>query len=163
MGRQLATLLILTLALGGCGQIRDSRVNPFNWFGGAQQAAPTLTPSGGYAVAAQDPRPLVAEVTGLRVQPVQGGALITATGLPPTQGWWGAELLAEPLPQAEGLLAAPQELRFRFVLAPPFTPQDVSIPQSREVSVGLFLSHQALRGISRITVTGASNGLSVSR
>ena len=38
---RVALLIALSLgvALSGCGRVRDSRLNPFNWFGRAEPAA----------------------------------------------------------------------------------------------------------------------------
>ena len=73
--------------------MRDSKLNPFNWFGHSQEApaVPQETASG----IANDPRQLVAQVTTLDVAETAGGAIVRANGLPPTQGWWKAELVAE--------------------------------------------------------------------
>ena len=40
---------------------------------------------------------LVAEVVTLEVAPIPEGAIVRANGLPPTQGWWEAELVAQPV------------------------------------------------------------------
>ena len=57
--------------------------------------ATTLEPKEGYPSVATDPRQLISQVTRLEIKKTQGGAIISAAGMPPTQGWWGAELLAE--------------------------------------------------------------------
>ncbi|OZA08094.1 MAG: hypothetical protein B7Y02_12980, partial [Rhodobacterales bacterium 17-64-5] len=80
----------LCLALVGCGAVRESRLNPFNWFKRSEARDLVQTEAPG------DPRPLVAEVLTMVVEPIPGGAIVRATGLPPTQGWWQAELIALP-------------------------------------------------------------------
>ena len=41
----LSALLISSMALGGCAAVRDSRVNPFNWFGGSRSEAVATAPT----------------------------------------------------------------------------------------------------------------------
>lgn len=151
-------LLIGTVALASCGRVAESRLNPFNWFGGSTEQVATLAPAEGYADLPVDGRQAVAQVTALDVTRRPGGALVVARGLPPTQGWWNAELVAlnDGVP-VDGVLT----LAFR-VSAPPDAPR-VSTPQSRELTAGTFLSDQALDGVRRIVVKGAGNSRSVSR
>ena len=58
MTRPLIAALALTMLLSACGTIRESRFNPFTWFGSSEEV--TLTPDGGYAVV-RDNRALVAQ------------------------------------------------------------------------------------------------------
>mgnify|MGYP003417419154 FL=1 len=152
-----ALTVTLVLALAGCGGFRDSRLNPLNWFGRSQEGPATLTPKDGYS--AEDPRPLVAEVTALSIEQTDGGAIVSATGLPPTQGWWDAELIADNdgLPNEDGVLT------YRFVVVPPPGQRRVSTAQSREVTAGDFLSNIDLQTISSVVVQGQANSRSVSR
>ncbi|MGL4309169.1 MAG: hypothetical protein ACRCSU_01685 [Paracoccaceae bacterium] len=158
MFRSKLTLLALLLTVGACGTVRDSRLNPFNWFGRSQAAGPsTLAVSEDPAVT--DNRALVAQVTRMQVNPMPGGAIVQAVGLPPTQGWWDADLVAENdgVPDENGVLT------LRFVVAEPRRKQAVSTQQSREVTAGLFLSDQDLEPVRRIVVTGAGNSRVASR
>lgn len=133
--------IVLILSLAGCGAIRDSRANPLNWFGRSSDA-PTRA-----VVAANDPRPLVT-VTELRIAPSAGGAIIEARGLPPVQGWWGADLV--PVESGEaGTLA----YEFRAVPAP--AARRVGPPQGRELVVAAFASDARLAGVRTIRVDGA--------
>lgn len=153
--RLIATVLIASL-LAGCGTIRDSRVNPFNWFGGSQEEV-GLTPED--IVDRIDNRPLIDQVTSLRIERVQGGAIVHAVGLPPTQGAWEADLVAENrgLPDENGALV----LQFKAFPAPGRTRQ--STPASREVVAGTFLSDQTLAAVRQITVRGARNARTTRR
>lgn len=147
-----ALALTLTLVLAGCGGFRDSRLNPFNWFGRsapAEKVVVTTDP-------AADPRPLIEVVTDMQVDPFPGGAIVRATGLTPTQGWWQAELVELPI-DAEGVLV----LEFR--LLPPITPTDVNTPQSRTVTAGTSFSEIKLAKISRIVVQGKTNARASAR
>ncbi len=154
-----ALTLVLALALSGCGGW-GSKVLPWNWFG--KQEVTSLEPKEGYPDVAEDPRELVAQVTSLEIKPTQGGAIVSASGLPPTQGWWGAELLAENDGKpVDGVVS------YRFVVAwpdpgsPPST--RVLTPQSREVTVAAFLSNVRLAEVKKIIVIGATNQRAISR
>ncbi|MGR3756970.1 MAG: hypothetical protein ACU0AT_07065 [Tranquillimonas sp.] len=152
--RAIAAVLVLGLA-AGCARVAESRFNPFNWFGGSTEVA-TLTPPEGYAAAPVDRRPLMDQIAALSVDRTPGGAIVRATGLPPSQGWWDGELVAAGEPEA-GILT----LQFRAV--PPARPSRVSTPRSREVVVGLFLSDRELEGLREIRVNAARNARSARR
>jgi hypothetical protein len=159
MKRPVATALmvVLSLSLAGCGGVRESRFNPFNWFSRSAPGPATLEPEGGYANTG-DFRALVDEVTAMAVTRIPGGAIVNATGLPPTQAWWDAELVAENDGKpVDGVLT------YRFVIAEPRGKARVSTPQSREVTAGKYLSDIALRDVSRIVVQGARNSRSSRR
>lgn len=157
MHRTAVAALAALGVLGGCATIRDSAVNPFNWFGRSTEET-TLVPEGGWPER-RDNRALVEQVIELAVHPVSGGALVQAVGLPPTQGWWDAELR----PEGDELRAAGGVLRLDFVLAEPRTAQRAGPPQSREVSAGLFVPNARLDGVRQITVTGSRNARTVAR
>lgn len=152
MRKTLAAALSVTLVLSACGAVRDSRLNPMNWFGRAEPAQTT-------AVAEkvdEDPRPLVDQVLSLSVEPMPNGAIVRATGLPPNQGWWDGELVAGEVDE-EGRLV------YDFRLTPPLDRTRVSTPRSRQVTVAAFLSNFKLDGISQIVVQGRTNALSSRR
>jgi hypothetical protein len=150
MNKTLVTALCATMALGACSSIGQSRLNPFNWFGRSQEVrvvAPT--------VAANDTRALVTQVTDLTLEKMPGGVIIRATGLPPTQGFWQAELVARPFEDGK--------IIYDFRVFPPVTPQAASTTQSREIIVATYLSNIKLGSIREITVQGASNARSSRR
>ena len=150
-------LLILALVLAGCGRMRESRLNPFNWFGRSQETTVVATDP---IVPGRpgDPRILVAQVTEMEVARHPGGAIVRATGLPPTQGWWDAALVAENNGEpVDGVLT------YRFVVDQPLKQTRVSTPQSREVTAAAYLSDVKLADISQIVVLGAENSRSSSR
>ncbi|MFN3938033.1 MAG: hypothetical protein ACK4KW_10670 [Gemmobacter sp.] len=142
----LAAMLVLT----GCATVRESRLNPLNWFG-RSQAAPAVPG------ARADGRVLVDEVTFLAIERTNNGAIVRATGLPPTQGWWDGALERDLTEDRPG------EIVYRFVLKPPPESLRVSTPQSREVTVAVWLSDIRLEDVRRITVSGARNARTVSR
>lgn len=147
-----AALAALAL-LAGCSGYSQSAANPANWFRGSQTTETLVS-----VPVRQDPRPLVAEVTDLALEPVSGGAILRATGLPPTLGWWAAELLPE-----NGFEPVDGELSFSFVIAPPPQAQPQGTPATREVSAAIFVSRFKLENTRRITVTGSGNARSTAR
>ncbi len=153
MPRSLLVAMALMLTLTACGAIRESRLNPLNWFGRAQATAPVslATPGTG-----SDPRALVQQIVSLSVEPLPGGAIVRATGLPPTQGYWRGDLIPRDV-DADGRLV------FDFRIVPPPQPARVSTPFSREVTVASYLSDQKLAGIRTIIVQGELNALSSGR
>ena len=150
MNKPLMAGIAATLILGGCG-FGASRLNPFNWFGGSSESAVVATEADG----PQDDRLLVQQVTDLVVERNQNGAIVRATGLPPTQGFWEAELVARPV--EEGVLV------YEFRVFPPITSANVSTPQSRQITAGAFLSNSRLQDIRQITVQGETNARTTRR
>ena len=144
-------IVVLATALGGCGRLKDSRFNPLNWFGQARPAAVT-----DLYVRPDDARALVAQVTVLKVEPYPGGAIVRATGVPPTQGYWEAELVAQPLDDQGRLV-------YEFRVFPPPVPAAAGTPFSRQVTVAAALSSIKLQGVTSIVVQGAGNALSAMR
>lgn len=151
MKTPLATAIAMTLILGGCG-FGNSRLNPFNWFGGSSETEVVAVEDGQPV----DHRLLVQQVIDMTVERNQTGAIVRATGLPPTQGYWEAELVARPVDE-NGVLV------FDFRVFPPLAPQSVSTQQSREITAGVFLSNARLREIRQITVQGETNARSSRR
>lgn len=151
MKRSLIATLILMTALSGCAGISQSRLNPFNWFGKARPAPLTQL-----YTAPTETRALVAQVLTLNVEPFPGGAIVRAKGLPPTQGYWEAELVAQPLDDQGRLV-------YEFRIFPPLTPTPAGTPYSRQVTVAASVSDIKLQGVSSIVVQGDSNALSARR
>lgn len=144
--------LTAVMVLTSCGAIRESRLNPLNWFGRSQETR--VEEFGVSAVA--DTRPLVAQVLGMTVEPTPYGAIVRATGVSPMQGYYKAELVARPVDD-KGVLV------YDFRILPPPEPKPVGTQRTREVTVAAHLSNKALAGISQIVVQGAQNALSSRR
>jgi hypothetical protein len=159
MRATLMAVLALTLTLSACGAIRESRFNPFNWFGRSeasrvQEAQRFERPA--------DPRALVDQVTAMTVEQVPGGAIVRATGLPPTQGFWDAELVkVDQVIETRGSdgtvtrVIDRSVLVYDFRIAPPPYAARQGTPPSREVEVATFVTSNALAEVSRIVVRGA--------
>lgn len=151
MRQSIIAILVLSTGLAGCGGFRDSRLNPFNWFRPAETVV-----VGDLYIRPEDPRALVAQVTDLKVEPYPGGAILRATGLPPSQGFWEAELVEQPLDE-DGRLV------YEFRVFPPQDPQPAGTPRSREIVVAVALSERKLAGVTALVVQGAGNALSSRR
>ena len=140
----LTLVLCAGLALASCASVRNSRLNPFNLFGRSTSTTSIAKPR---TLAEQ--RLLVAQVTDLVIEPSPGGVIVRATGLPPTQGYWEAELV--PGEVTDGTIA------YDFRVFPPVTRKIVSSPRSREIEAAAYLSNAKLAKITEITVQGAAN------
>ena len=149
--KRLTAVLTLTLILAGCGAMRESKLNPFNWFGRSEEAAKVALPE-----QPADPRALVETVLSMQVEEIPGGAIVRATGLTPTQGWWEAELLPQPVDENGRLV-----LEFRIF--PPIERTAVNTPQSREVVVAFYLSNIKLAEVGEIVVQGETNARAARR
>lgn len=152
MNRRTVVLsLALVPALAGCARLGSSKLNPFNWFGRSEPREKVVLTD-----QPRDPRALVAEVVSMAVDEVPTGAIVRATGRTPTQGWWQAELVEQPLTE-DGVLV----LEFRIF--PPIERTDVNTPQSREVTAAIALSVKTLEPVREIVVQGAGNARSARR
>lgn len=144
--------LAAAMVVTGCASVRESRLNPFNWFGRSTQERAVAQA----AAAVDGGRVQVDQVTELFIEPTTGGAIVRAKGVPPTQGWYKAELIRETAAN-EG------ELVFRFVVKAPQGEMPQGTPMSREITAATFLNDFTLEGVRSITVTGAQNARSTRR
>jgi len=145
MRTPIAALLLGTLVLTGCA----SKFNPFNWFRGSNEETLKELPDPNVII---DHRGIVDQVTQLTIEKTGGGAIIHAVGLPPTQGYWDAELV--PL---NGEHPVNGVLTYQFRIQQPVGFERQSTTQSREVVVGHFVSNFKLNGVSQIRVVGTRN------
>jgi len=144
--------LTAVLVLSSCGAMRESRLNPMNWFGRSHAEKTEFTA----AQSPEDKRPLVDQVLSMVVEKTQNGAIVLATGLPPSQGFYDAELVARPVDD-KGVLV------FDFRLMPPPEPKPAGSPRTREVKAAAYLTHRALENVRQIVVQGAGNARSSRR
>ncbi|WP_231703988.1 hypothetical protein [Cochlodiniinecator piscidefendens] len=157
MKTPVASLLVAAMFVTSCGTIRESRLNPFNWFGRSQQEE-TVAVDDAAIRAPSDPRPLVTNIVSLHIDQTPGGAIIRAVGLPPTQGYFGAALVPENDERpVDGVLT------YSFRIIPPEDFQLTSTQVSREVVVGQFISDASLQGVRQIRVVAAENARSSRR
>ena len=167
---------------GSADSVRGSALNPFNWFGRSRESRQRSQAASGEdaeliaAVEAAAARPdrrrgpstfrpelgdyriLVHQVTGMSVDRVPGGAIVRATGLPRSQGYWDAELIAAPLSaQSDGTLV------FEFRVFPPLGTRQAGTAPSREVTVARYVSDQTLAGVRQIVVVARQNSRAAGR
>ncbi|MFV0333999.1 MAG: hypothetical protein ACK5JR_08020 [Tropicimonas sp.] len=155
MKAQIVAGLVAVLVLTGC----QSRFNPTNWgwgWFGNDRSEPTLAPRDGYP-SDIDPRPLVAQVTSMQVDRASGGAIVTAVGLPATQGYWAADLVSTYKTEAGRIAAKDGVLQLEFLVVPPRERRRSGTTVSREISAGIFISEQSLAGVREIRVVGQNN------
>ena len=168
MRKTILALLASTLLVSACGTVRDSRINPLNWFGPARSApsAPEesnnpLIPqrSGLFArraveVDTYEGRPFE-QITDLTIEPVPGGAILRATGLAARQGIYAVQLTPATIDETpvDGVLT------YRLEGVRPDKPTPQGSRPTREVIAGRRLTDQMLAGVREIRVEGQMNAL----
>jgi hypothetical protein len=125
------------------------------WFG--SDAEETLAPADGWAVGS-DRRALVPVIRDMEVLRTPEGAIIRASGVTQTQGWWDVEL--RPVNDEKPVDGA---LIYEFVLAAPRAATGTGSEASRTVDAAVKVSNFTLAGVRRIVVRGAQNAQSVRR
>lgn len=164
MRRPLVALLVVSMTLSACGAIRESRINPFNWFGGSREVPADVDPA-----ATGEANPLIPQrraslfrrdeniylgrpldqVTELRIERVADGAIIRVEGIAQRADAYDIRLV----PKATDRQG---ELHFELLGEfPQVTSSTVRLP--RPVVVATHLSDQELEGIRRIRVSAARN------
>ena len=144
-------VLVVATGLGGCARIAQSRLNPLNWFG---QSTPTVVTT--LYLPPDEPRALIAQVTEVKVEAYPGGAIVRATGLPPTEGYWDAELVPQPVDDQGRMV-------FEFRIFPPVGAAATGTVYSRQINVAAAVSAIRLQQVRSIVVQGANNALSSRR
>lgn len=173
MLKPISALLVATLVLTGCTTIRESNVNPFNWFGGDEPTGAIvpqdaveenpLIPTPGPIKASREERqrykgtPIDA-VTDVTVERIPGGIILRATGLAATQGVYDARLTPE---SEDGPVDGVLSFRLEALNDPNSIAQGP--PQTRDVIVAARLTEQDLGTTQIIRVSGATNAVDVRR
>lgn len=170
MRKTLPLLLAATLVVGACASVRESRVNPFNWFGQSREARVSeaatsentnpLIPrgSGGIFSRARGQEEVYTgspfeQVTNLTVERIPGGAIIRATGLAARQGIYQVQLT----PENEDEEAVDGVLTYRLEGVRPARATPVGTQPTREVVAATRVTDQQLRGVRSIRVEGQLN------
>lgn len=168
MRKFLPVVLIAALGLSGCGYVRDSRLNPFNWFGHSSSRAATqqeiantnpLIPkrSAFASPKEQDLREPVAGLEALEVERIPGGAIIRVTGVTAATGAYDVELR----PEDE---RGPIDGVARYVMVAYASPQGTAGPiQTRRVTAAARLTNTELADVRSIEIISASNVLTSRR
>lgn len=170
------SLLVATMTLTACGAVRDSRINPFNWFG-QSRSEPVQTQT------RKETNPLIPErreslfssarrgakvyngtpidqVTGLVIERVPGGAIVRATGIAGFDNVYDVRLIPttdEAEPDENGVLT----YRFEGVL--PKNQSRQTSARVRTVTAGVRLTDQDLSKIRAVRVEGLRNAQTTSR
>ena len=162
------TVLISALALGACGTIYDSVVNPVNWFGkgrssnsAAEQSSntnPLIQESKRGLFQSKDREVIylgkpIDQVTNLVIERVPGGAVIRATGLTAVQGVY----LVQLTPATEDETPVNGVLTYRLEGVRPEFNEGVGSTHTRTVVAARALTDQELAGVRSIRVEGARN------
>ncbi len=162
----LSALLVSTMVLTSCGVVRDSAINPFNWFGRStsepiEQSENTnpLIPqrSGLFSNRRQADETYAGipfeEIIDLKIERVPGGAIIRATGRAARQGIYQVQLT----PANEDALPVDGVLTYRLEGVRPTMPTPVGTAPTREVTAARKLTDQDLREVRSIRVEGQVN------
>ena len=155
MLRSFTTIVCFGLMLSGCARLAESRLNPLNWFGRSAPVVAT-TPDGelrplvpvGERLAVET-RAVIDQIVEMQIEPTRSGAILRATGLAATQGFYNAELV----------LAGSEngDLTYDFRVAAPAGFEAIGTEASRRITVALELSAAELAGIRSVTVRGVQN------
>ena len=112
-----------------------------------------LHPVEGYAEDNEN-REVMDRLLSLRLEPTPSGVIVHATGLPPRQGYWEAELVAENRGRPEDGV-----LTYTFRAWPSRAGTRTGTPYSREVHVAQFISNAKLARVRQINVVAAQNSM----
>ncbi|MCT4558584.1 MAG: hypothetical protein N4A61_11060 [Pelagimonas sp.] len=166
MFKPISVLVVSAVVLTSCGAVRDSRMNPFNWFGGSRSEPVTtetdvnpLIPASRQSIFRSETNPDyqgwdVSEVVALSVDKRPGGAIINATGRTERQGAFELKLVKiDAESDAKTLTYAFQAIQ---------VPGPRGSDQSRTLTAAVALTDQELLGIRTIRVK-AKNNMRVAR
>lgn len=167
MFKPIPVLVLSALVLTSCGAVRESRMNPFNWFGrsvstpiAAETEVNPLIPKGRESIFRPEQDTSyrgwdLGEVTELVVERRPGGAIIRATAVADYQGAFDLKLVKLEDESSPATLT----YAFRGI-----QPRDAQGPvQARTHTVALWVTDNALAGVGTIQVKGARNIRSVRR
>ncbi|MGD1884186.1 MAG: hypothetical protein ACFB11_17980 [Paracoccaceae bacterium] len=173
----IATLLISATVLSACATVRDSRINPANWFGSSRPApAPVIDQSTdaanplipqrrrGFLSARREREAIyqgqpVQAIRDLAIDRVPGGAIIRATGVAARDGVHSVQLT----PENEDLVPIDGVLLFRLEGITPEVTGLSPNPRTRTVVAAYTLTDQELAGVDTIRVEAATNARSSRR
>lgn len=168
MIRPISVLVLSALILGGCATVRESRFNPFNWFGrstsqpvvATDEGVNPLIPRRRSIFQAREAAPYagrpIGEISELLVERRPGGAVVRVTGVADRLGPWDVRIVAVDAETDEDTLT--------------FDMRNLSQPgpsggsdAARSVTAAIALTDQQLAGIREIRVKGARNIRTVRR
>ncbi len=162
MRTSIILLLTATLTLSACGAVRDSRINPFNWFGNSRaERLPAdantnpLIPERSGVFARRPEAPYagvpVAVIDDLAIERSPGGAIIRVRATAARQGAHEVRLIEEEDESDATTLTYTLKAQF------PQGQRRVGPKTSRELTAARFVTSNDLEGIRTIRVKGARN------
>lgn len=168
-----SALLVSVMVVSSCAAVRDSRVNPFNWFGRStsepvretQENTNPLIPQAQGIFARQRAREgvysgtPVAQVTELVVEPVAGGAIIRVKGLNAKQGAYDVQLT----PELESETPVDGVLSYRLEARQSQRITAVGPERTRTIVAARHVTNQTLQGVRTIRVAAQQNVRSTRR
>ncbi len=165
----LTILVISSIVLSSCSRLRDSRLNPGNWFGKSEprqvQTAQTAEDEINPLIPEERPSIFrrnkdkeanyqgtpVDQVTTLKVEPTPTGAIIRVTGIALQQGAYDVRLTNETDGEpVDGVLT------YRL-MAVQFTNTPQGAPQQRTLHAATFVSNADIDATRTIVVRGLRN------
>lgn len=161
MLRNLAIIVGLAVALSGCARVSDSKLNPLNWFDRAPETAGQAVIQRKPLVPAQaevtivDARVLVEALTSASLETSGNGAILRATGIAASQGYFNAELVLADV--ANGILT------YDFRVERPTGYEAIGSANSRQITVATVIDATVLRGVKAVVVRAANGSKRLSR
>lgn len=163
----LAILVISSMVLSGCSRLRDSRLNPGNWFGKSTSRPVATAPAGQAAevnplipvrttVRLRDRREVyqgtpVDQITNVAVERTTAGAIVRVTAVSLQQGAYDVRLTSETDGDpVDGVLT------LRMMAVQP-TDEPQGSPRQRTIHAARFVSNNDLASTRTIRVVGARN------
>ncbi|MCR8549649.1 hypothetical protein M4578_17600 [Salipiger sp. P9] len=163
MFKSLSVLIVAGVVLTSCGSVRESRLNPFNWFGGSESVAvdPAATGANNPLIPKRRASVFRAKEAGYAGHPVEtvsellierrpGGAIIRVTGVADRAGPFEVRLIKDEDVSDDNTLA--YTLKALQSAGPRNTGE-----RARMVTAALWLTEQELAGIREIRVAGRTN------
>ncbi|GAA4228018.1 hypothetical protein J4E08_18445 [Sagittula sp. NFXS13] len=163
MLKPISVLVLSTLVLTSCGTIRESRVNPINWFGSSTSQPSTVRSDTGGANSLIPPQRRsifrakkeayagtdVDQITELHVERRPGGAIVRAVGVTQYQGPYDVRLVKLDDQSTGGVLT--------YALRAEQYRAGSGAAASRSVQAAVWVTDNDLNGVSDIRVVGRSN------
>lgn len=170
------SFLIATLTLTACGTVRDSRLNPLNWFGRSQsepitrQTQPEANPlipqnvrrglfrGGRERGDVFNGRP-VDQVSDLVIERVPGGAIVRATGISSFDSPFSVQLT----PATQAGTPVDGVLTYRLEAERPTDSRRLTSDRQRTVTAAVHLTDEDLEAVRVIRVEGERNAQTTAR
>ena len=161
MLRKLTILVVIAVSLAGCSRVSSSKLNPLNWFDRAPETTNEAAVQRKPLVPAQtevmivDARVLIETLSSASLDPSASGAILRATGVAASQGFFNAELVLVDV--TNGVLT------YDFRIERPTGYEAIGPTASRQITVATLIDAAVLRGIKAVVVRGGNGSKRLSR